>query len=366
MHNFLFRSAYNRNINAQLEGDIKMERLMKYYVCGHTAKGYVNYLSSNVQDMKKITLLQHHSTHFITEIIHQLIQHYKNQATIEILMNPDNKNYIDGIIFRNQSFAVLNKQIATPGLMNTRTIVLSSEIPPSDQTVIIQKKAEIYDTAYKEFHEGLLIHDELEKIYIKEMNFERADQVADELISQLFQDYKDSEQQGDIYERLFGTNTPDGMINYLNELIQPVQKRIFIKGRAGTGKSVLMKKILACCKQKGIAAEVYRCSFDPHSIDMVIIRELDCCLFDSTPPHELFPTRKSDFVIDLYKKTVTPGTDEKFEQEITRLTNAYKQKMKNGLQHLASIKRLKEYERESHPSSEVKKLSQIVEDIIKK
>lgn len=48
------------------------------------------------------------------------------------------------------------------------------------------------------------------------------------------------------------------------------------------------------------------------SLDMVLLRELDIVIFDSTAPHEYFPDRDNDEVVDMYEITVTPGTDEKY------------------------------------------------------
>src|SRR5699024_7361779 len=92
-----------------------------------------------------------------------------------------------------------------------------------------------------------------------------------------------------VHERLFGTNTPDGKVNHVSALIAPFQNVYYVKGRAGTGKSVFMKEILNACKSYGYDIEMYRCSFDPSSVDMIIVRDLDFCVFDSTPPHEFFP-----------------------------------------------------------------------------
>lgn len=49
--------------------------------------------------------------------------------------------------------------------------------------------------------------------------------------------------------------------------------------------------------------------FDPNSLDLVVIRDLGICLFDSTSPHEYFPSRDSDEIIDIYQEAVKEHTD---------------------------------------------------------
>lgn len=56
---------------------------------------------------------------------------------------------------------------------------------------------------------------------------------------------------------------------------------------------------------------------------MVIIRDLDVCIFDSTSPHELFPSRTSDEIVDLYQTAVKPGTDEENSARLSAIQNRY-------------------------------------------
>ena len=84
-----------------------------------------------------------------------------------------------------------------------------------------------------------------------------------------------------------------------------------------------MKKIANLAKDNGHKTEVYHCSFDPDSLDMVIIRDLSVCIFDSTSPHELFPSRTSDEIVDLYQAAVKPETDEENSARLAAIQNRY-------------------------------------------
>ena len=177
-------------------------------------------------------------------------------------------------------------------------------------------------------------------MYITEMDFSKADSITYAFINELLKNSASGNKQAHVYERLFGTNTPDGMLNHVRELISPLGRVYHIKGRAGTGKSVFMKKVLHACIRHGLDCELYYCSFDSKSIDMVIVRELDFCIFDSTSPHEFFPEGDHEEIIDLYQLAVTPGTDEKYNTQIQELTANYKSEMKKGLESLKKINSL--------------------------
>ena len=135
-------------------------------------------------------------------------------------------------------------------------------------------------------------------------------------------------------ERFFGAATVDGSFDYIQNLTQTLSRRYFLKGRPGTGKSTFLKKIAAQARKRGYDTEAYRCALDPNSFDMVVVRELDFCIFDSTSPHEYFPSRTGDEIIDIYKAAVAPGTDEKYAARLTDAAGEYKAEVRVATEFL--------------------------------
>ncbi|WP_404454358.1 hypothetical protein LG329_05460 [Virgibacillus necropolis] len=301
-----------------------------YYAWGHTAQGLKSFTESNLVNIENIFVLNNQSATIKTEVIRKLINQYEDTCDIEIIKSLDGNEFLDGVIIREKSIAVIAHPI--PEVENGRVIDLEHETLDIEE--LLAKKNEYSTTAYKAFDNGLKIHDDLEEIYIDEMDFAKADQVASKYINKLITSSSTNEGEGYTYRRLFGTNTKDGVVNVVPELMESVSKAYFIKGRAGTGKSTFMKKIAQACTDQGYDVELYHCSFDSNSIDMVLVREMDFCIFDSTDPHEFFPERAGDEIIDLYEELVTPGTDEKYATEIEKLNKAYKSYMKQGIEHL--------------------------------
>jgi len=195
----------------------------------------------------------------------------------------------------------------------------------------------VYEQAYRLFREGLTIHEKLEQQYIQAMDFKKADKIIQQLLHDIFDEKKQQKRQAVVYERLFGTNTADGIVNTLPNLLEPIEKKIFLHGRAGTGKSYVMNKVLEQSINYGYDAEVYRCSLDPQSIDMVIIRGLKTCVLDDTPPHETAINDERIQVIDMFKETVDQTVETSYKAEIYTLTINYKHKMQKGLAQLARL-----------------------------
>lgn len=88
-----------------------------------------------------------------------------------------------------------------------------------------------------------------------------------------------------------GANTPTGFVGYQSQLYKPTDGWIayLIKGGPGTGKSSLMRRILALLTEHGIDTELLLCSSDPHSIDGVVVPSLKAAVLDATAPHILEP-----------------------------------------------------------------------------
>lgn len=176
------------------------------------------------------------------------------------------------------------------------------------------------------FHAAKKIHDDWEKIYVANMDFGAADSLADEICRRIVGERKGKE-DARVTDRFLGAATAEGSVDKIEAITESIGKRYFIKGRPGTGKSTFLRKIVRAAQSAGFDAEQYHCSFDPTSLDMAVIRGLDVCLFDSTAPHEYFPSRQADEIIDIYETAVTPGTDEKYAKELFTFQTEYKFKI---------------------------------------
>ena len=94
-------------------------------------------------------------------------------------------------------------------------------------------------------------------------------------------------------------------------------------GPSGCGKSTFLKKLSCALTENGYTIEQYYCSFDPYSLDMVVCREMGVCVFDSTAPHEKFPEREGDIILDFYEESGLGGIDEKYALELGKVKNSY-------------------------------------------
>ena len=171
------------------------------------------------------------------------------------------------------------------------------------------------------------------------MNFDKADIIATRLTGLLLKDMN-LDKRAEERHRFLGGLTPQGAVDYIDNLTAEVNKRYFIKGRPGTGKSTIMKKIASASLKRGFNTEIYHCGFDPESLDMLIMRELGIAIFDSTAPHEYFPTRESDEIVDVYNEAVKPETDDKNQAELNEIQVRYQSFVSAGKAYLINASAL--------------------------
>lgn len=323
---------------------------MKYYTCANTSSGFVDFTEENIFDIDyKIQLICKNS--YIKSYV---LGFLKGES--EKILSVGSKNLTDGIIFRDKNIAVVGSCQNAYKILNLDEYFVISDCEETNS--LYEKMSVCYEQAKD-------IHDEWEKIYISNMDFERLNGFCDRVIKKLVT-CKSSAGTGKTYKRFFGTSTVNGPVNYIDNITENLNKRYFIKGRPGTGKSTFLKKLSAELKNNGFDVEEYYCSFDKNSLDMVVSRELSFCIFDSTAPHEKFPKKESDELLNFYVEAGLSGIDEKYESELFFVKSAYENKIREGMEYFKKAWKIKDiFDKEKLSKideSEMRKISKHIID----
>ncbi|MCH6268771.1 PRK06851 family protein [Neobacillus citreus] len=327
-------------------------KIKNYFAGGNTARGFHNLYDSNLQGLDRLFILKGGPGTGKSSLMKKIGQEWVEKGyDIELLHCSSDNNSIDGVIIPALKVGIVDGtaphviEPKAPGAVeeyiNLGEAWDAKVLSAQKNTIkkLTNQISESFATAYATFKEALEIHDDWEKIYINSMNFQKADQLTKKLIETFFGKMRLSK-QADVRHRFLGAATPKGAVDFVPNLTEDIQKRYFIKGRPGSGKSTMLKKLAVAAEERGVDVEIYHCGFDPHSLDMCIFRELGIAIFDSTAPHEYFPSRDGDEIIDMYEILIEQGTDEIFADFISKISTKYRNKMTEATSWLAKAKKL--------------------------
>lgn len=322
-----------------------MKSRIIYYAAANSCSGYVTHFGEYIKTGQKIIVLKN-ASRLIKNMLFKDLEKQLNIAKLdyETIISTGYAREIGAVIVPETKLVVADETYFGKDVPEGAFIYDFAECCETKDKHFLNlntatlEENDIYNAMTEHMKNAKEIHDKWEEIYIKNIDFDKLNRATDELISEIFSNVGGSieAQNAKNVNRFFGTLLPSGGKNYIDELTADLKKRIFIKGRPGTGKSTMLKKIRTEANRRGFDTETYFCSFDTQSLDMVVIREIGICVFDSTAPHEMFPTRSGDSVFDVYEKAVAGGTDEKYAQELEEIQKRYNAEMHIAKQYLHS------------------------------
>lgn len=341
--------AYYKEDNNFRKGK-NMGKTINYFGGNCTAKGFVDFYNSIFEDVKESYIFKGGYSVYKSKLLKNLQEKYEISYNVDVIHSGIDQNELEAIIVKDLDIAFINGDLIHGNdIIPKNSRIIEVDLADSididkflgDKCKIDTLKDELYkniDLAAKKFAEGLNVHDSLESYYIKSMNFDKANKLTEELGEKLIPINKNIE--GKTSQRYFGAATPIGAVDYINNISDGL-KKYFIKGRAGTGKSTLLKKLVKKGEEKGYEVEVYHCAFDPNSLDMVVIREIGFAIFDSTAPHEYFPDKEDDEVFDAYQEFCEDDVDNLFKDSLEKIENDYITKKAEGIKYIKKVKEIK-------------------------
>lgn len=350
-----------------------------YLACATSAKGFISLFDSNMEGLKKLYILKGGPGTGLSTLMKYIGAAFQAEGLeVEYIHSCQDPESLDGVVFRSIGVGIVDG--TAPHVMEPRLAGAVEEyvnLGTAWDTSILEKSVKEIadlnlriqasdDAAYKEFAKALLIHDDWERIYIRSINFSAAEELSKEVLKEILGGVKKQE-GGSIRHRFFGGSTPNGPMDFITNLTEPMEKRYFIKGRPGSGKSTMLRKILKKAEYLGLDVEVYHCGLDPDSLDMLLFPQLKTCIFDSTAPHEYDPSREGDQVIDMYQRIIRFGTDEENEESLEDIKRRYKEKTKEGTKFLAEGRALrKELESYYEKATDFDMVQQITKELLYK
>lgn len=357
-----------------------MGEIKHYFVRGNTAAGLYSLVESACSHVRHLVVIEGFPG--VTEqLLQQLAGEWEGRGvSMHVLHQPLDSSKLEGIIVPVCKLAIIDSEAWGEAQADPEADVQRIKLDGIlDQELLAGSEEELgrldaalqqaYEQAYATFERTLRIHDDWETIYIDALDRQRMNRLAVEWFEEAVgtessveaaaeagagnragaesgdggrAEQGERRKQGEQVHRFLGAATSAGAVDYVMNLTEHLHKRVFVKGRPGSGKSTLFKKLAHAASSRGLAVEVYHCGFDPNSLDMLIFPQLSTAIFDSTSPHEHFPSREGDSILDVYELAIASGTDERYADEIAEVKASYSASMKRSIGYLAEAQRLRQ------------------------
>lgn len=329
-------------------------KVRQYYAAGNTARGFYNLFDSVLDDLERLYILKGGpgtgKSTLMQNVSKTMIQ---RGFDTELIHCASDKGSIDGIIVTDLKVGIVDGtaphviEPKAPGAVeeyvNLGVAWDSQQLRPYKEDIyaLNARIKNAYEQTYHTLTEALHIRDEWENMDRANQDQTKANDVAHRLVETIFSGHTLSKQAKSRHMFRRAT-TPQGPVDFVQNLTTNCEKRYLIKARSDCSKSDLFKQIATEAEKRGLDTERFHCDFDPHRLNMVIVPELKVALFDHISPLEHFPGRPYDEVIDLDEPMATPEIGEKRQALRQDLHNKYAEKKREAHIHLRRAKELRD------------------------
>lgn len=136
-----------------------------------------------------------------------------------------------------------------------------------------------------------IVRQDIKKITARHLNMEKIETMVKNLVGEILADQPREKHY------FASALTAEGMVNYIDDISATCLKRYIFKGPAGSAKSTIIRELASVFSDKGFIIKYYHSGFDPESLDMIIICNLEIALIDSG--NIQLSVRPWDVVIDM-------------------------------------------------------------------
>src|SRR5699024_797430 len=112
-----------------------MVKRIPYYVSGHTAEGYVNYLFENIQGIQKVIVLQHENVTTLEVVFQHVAEAYeKKGGTVEVISGLEHEDTLAGVIIQGLNTAILASSVLPTSISSATVIDIENYMMKDENT----------------------------------------------------------------------------------------------------------------------------------------------------------------------------------------------------------------------------------------
>jgi hypothetical protein len=209
-----------------------------------------------------------------------------------------------------------------------------------DEILAVNKEiSRLFKHAYTYLAAAKAFLDEVETFYTESGAFSPGafDRMALELTREIFTG-KSRQTDAPKARHLFATAiTPDGLVSHLETIVGHLEKRYIIEGDDGTGKTVLVRRLMETALTRGYNVTAFHCALNPKEIEHLVINDLSLAIINSVEPH-FYQPQAGDVVANTMD-CVAPVTSAEYLAERDTARGLYRQCMEQAVAFIGRAKK---------------------------
>lgn len=268
-----------------------MAKIRRMFPGGNTSQGFYSLHDNIISDNRnKLYILKGMPGGGKSSLMTRIGERALDKGyTLEYHHCPSDPESIDGLVINELGIAIVDGtpphsiDPVYPGLSD-RIINLANYIDESkmekykkDIEKAKDKNKKAYRRAFNYLKAAKSVYNEIESINKEYQDFKKINQISKEYLDEIFSYEIIGEGNYSFKNRYMFSNayTPKGYFDYTDSIVEGVSNKYYLEGDLGTGKSILMKRIMKRANMENFHIEIYYNAFAPEKIESILIYELD-------------------------------------------------------------------------------------------
>ena len=321
-----------------------MENIRRMFFGGNTTAGFYS-LHNNIinENRKKLYILKGMPGGGKSSLMKKIGEHLiAKNFTVEFHHCPTDPTSLDSIFIWELRTAIVDGtaphiiEPVYPGLkdelIELAQFVDRKKLTSKEKEIIEAKAANkrAYFKVFSYLKSAKHIHDIIIENNKQAVDFKKVNKKTKLIIEEIFSNNKNEIKDKIFKERhaFSAANSPRGLVDYTDTILNGIKTIYYIKGEKGTGKSTLIKKIYEMALIKDYTVEVYRNALFPEKYETLIIKELDSCI-TSNENAEKYATSIIDLNEFFNEKAMDRKDYELYDYLLEKATLSLKEASKN-------------------------------------
>jgi hypothetical protein len=286
-----------------------------FFFSGNTTMGFYSYFNYIIdqKEAERIYCIKGGPGTGKSTFMKNIGQEMENQNNqVEYIHCSSDCDSIDAVVIKNKKVALIDgtaphivdpkNPAAVDEIINLGEFWDREKIKKQKDKIIIHNNTlgELYKRAYRYLGAAKFIYDDIINIYSHGVDLGAINVYISGIKNTELKNYPVSNKVGKTRKAFACAVSPQGVVNYIDTLVDNTYTKIIIKGELGAKTDILLKKVADEAIKRGLDVELFYCILDPENkVDHLIIPEIKLALITSNKWHTIDTDSKR--IIDLNK-----------------------------------------------------------------